>query len=231
MSQPKPQIEKNQETLIHELNESYWPLKPLERLEKLFSEQDHEDILVTSSFGTTSGILMGMITKVAPGHPIHFIDTTFCFKQTIGYKEALTRLLGLNIISVLPSIEDNTQARETEMWSSNKDNCCHINKVKPFEPFKEGKKFWVSGLLMNSTPFRENLDIFESRGGIIKMHPNIDTTAEGFEKFLIDNFIPPHPLVSEGYASVGCTHCTSKGEGRSGRWQGTNKTECGLHTS
>ncbi len=215
---------------IPNLNEAYWPLKPIERLEKVFADFDHEDIMVTSSFGTTSGILMGMVSAVAPGHPIHFIDTTFCFKKTIGYKEALTRLLGLNIVNVLPTPADNIEARETEMWSHDKDKCCHINKVKPFEPYKAGKKIWVSGLLMNQNPFRQNLDIFESREDIIKMHPNIDTTAGGFEKFLIDNFIPPHPLKSEGYASVGCTHCTVKGEGREGRWQGSSKTECGLHT-
>ncbi len=231
MNDPTSIEQEDNEVQLQELNEVYWPLKPLERLAKLFSEVDHDEILVTSSFGTTSGILMGMITKVAPGHPIHFIDTTFCFKQTIGYKEALTRLLGLNIVNVLPSIEDNTKARESELWTIDQDACCHVNKIKPFEPYKKGKKFWVSGLLMNSTPFRENLDIFESRGDITKMHPNIDTSAKGFEKFLIDNFIPPHPLVSEGYASVGCTHCTIKGQGRRGRWQGTSKTECGLHTT
>lgn len=212
------------------LNEAYWLLKPIERLEKVFADFDHDDIMVTSSFGTTSGILMGMVSAVAPGHPIHFIDTTFCFKKTIGYKDALTRLLGLNIINVLPEPEDNIEARESEMWLSDKDKCCHVNKIKPFEPYKKGKKIWVSGLLMNQNPFRQNLDIFESRGGIIKMHPNIDTTADGFEKFLIDNFIPPHPLKSEGFASVGCTHCTTKGSGREGRWQGSEKTECGLHT-
>jgi len=166
---------------------------------------------------------------VAAGHPIHFIDTTFCFRKTIGYKEALTRLLRLNIVNVLPDMEDNLEARETEMWLSDKDRCCHINKIKPFEPYKSGKKIWVSGLLMNQTPFRRNLEIFEERNGIIKMHPNIDTTAEGFEQFLIDNFIPPHPLKTDGYDSVGCTHCTVKGTGREGRWQGSSKTECGLH--
>ena len=214
---------------IAELNEVYGLLKPMERLKKLFTDFDHNDILVTSSFGTTSGILMGMVTNIAPGHPIHFIDTTFCFKKTIGYKEALTRLLGLNIVNVLPSIEDNIEARDKKLWQSDKDRCCHINKVKPFEPYKRGKKIWVSGLLMNQNPFRQNLEIFEERNGLIKMHPNIDTTAEGFERFLIDNFIPPHPLSTEGYASVGCTHCTTKGKGREGRWSGTSKTECGLH--
>lgn len=216
---------------ISSMNRVYKLLTPIKRLEKIFSEFNHEDIMVTSSFGTTSGILMGMVSKVAPGHPVHFIDTTFCFKQTLDYKRTLTRLLGMNIINILPSVEDNLDARERNLWEINPDACCNVNKVKPFEPYKKGKKIWVSGLLMNSNPFRENLEIFEERGPIIKMHPNIDTTAEGFGQFLIDNNIPPHPMINDGYDSVGCTHCTIKGEGRDGRWAGKSKTECGLHTS
>ena len=214
---------------IEQLNRIYQTLNPIQRLRKVFSDFDHEDILVTSSFGTTSGILMGMVSKAAPGHPIHFIDTTFCFNKTISYKQTLTELLGLNIINVLPDIEDNTLARETKMWEQDTDRCCHLNKTKPFEPFKAKKKIWVSGLLMNQTPFRENLNIFERRGDIIKMHPNIDTSAAQFDMFLADNDIPPHPLSAEGFDSVGCTHCTLKGSGRSGRWANSDKTECGIH--
>ena len=82
---------------------------------------------------------------------------------------------------------------------------------------------------MNQTPFRQNLEIFERRGDIIKMHPNIDTAPEGFKSFLVNNFIPPHPMTLDGYDSVGCTHCTAQGKGREGRWKGTDKKECGLH--
>ena len=216
---------------IKEMNRVYDLLEPLQRLEQVFKDFDNESIMVTSSFGTTSGILMGMVSKVAPGHPIHFIDTTFCFKKTLVYKRILTDTLGLNIINILPNVEENINVRETNLWESNPDECCNINKIKPFEPYKVGKKIWISGLLMNSNPFRENLEIFEERGPIIKMHPNIDTTAEGFDQFLMDNNIPPHPMIADGYESVGCTHCTTKGEGRSGRWAGKSKTECGLHTS
>ena len=210
-------------------NKIYQSLKPLERLEKVFKDFDKDEILVTSSFGTTSGILMGMVSQVAPGHPIHFIDTTFCFNKTHEYKRTLTRLFGLNIINVLPEIDDNLTARESKMWEDNPDKCCFLNKIKPFEKFKRDKKIWISGLLMNATPFRENREIFEQRNDLIKMHPNIDTTAVGFENFLRENNIPPHPLKLEGYDSVGCTQCTIQGAGRTGRWAGTSKTECGLH--
>lgn len=214
---------------IKELNKEYKSLNPILRLEKLFQDFDHDDIMVTSSFGTTSGILMGMVSKVAPGHPIHFIDTTFCFKKTITYKETLTEILGLNIVHILPDIEDNMKAREQSLWETDTNACCHVNKVKPFEPYTKKKKIWISGLLMNQTPFRANLEIFEQRDSIIKMHPNIDTSAMQFDMYLVDNGIPPHPLKLEGYDSVGCTHCTLKGTGRTGRWAGQSKMECGIH--
>ncbi len=214
---------------IDHLNAEYQSLNPIQRLRKLFADFDQDDILVTSSFGTTSGILMGMVSKAAPGHPIHFIDTTFCFKKTIEYKQTLTERLGLNIVHILPTVEDNTYAREKNLWNQDTEKCCNLNKIKPFEPYKQGKKIWISGLLMNQTPFRENLKIFERRGNIIKMHPNIDTSAIQFDMFLADNEIPPHPLKLEGFDSVGCTHCTMKGSGRSGRWADSDKTECGIH--
>jgi phosphoadenosine phosphosulfate reductase len=214
---------------IAELNEAYKMLNPIHRLDRLFQDFDPNDILVTSSFGTTSGILMSMVSKVAPGHPIHFIDTTFCFQKTIAYKNTLTEILGLNIIDVLPDIDENTQTRKESLWKTDTNACCYINKVKPFEAYIKMKKIWISGLLMNQTPFRANLEIFEKRKDIIKMHPNIDTSPMQFDMYLIDNGIPPHPLKLEGYDSVGCTHCTSKGEGREGRWAGEAKTECGIH--
>lgn len=214
---------------IQKLNEEYGALNPIQRIRKVFEDFDHDDILVTSSFGTTSGILMSMVSKAAPGHHIHFIDTTFLFPKTIAYKNMLIEKLGLQIVHILPAVEDNIMARDSSLWKSDPDHCCKINKLKPFESYKKDKKIWISGLLMNATPFRANLNIFERRNDIIKMHPNIDTSASQFDMYLYDNEIPEHPMKVEGYQSVGCTHCTKKGQGRDGRWSDSGKTECGLH--
>jgi len=214
---------------VYALNEAYKDLNPIQRIKQVFKDFDHDDILVTSSFGTTSGILMSMVSKAAPGHPVHFIDTTFLFPKTIEYKNTLTELLDMKIVNILPDVDDNTMARNSSLWESDVNKCCHLHKVKPFDPYKMDKKIWISGLLMNSTPFRANLNIFERREHIIKMHPNIDTSASQFDMYLADNDIPIHPMKLEGYDSVGCTNCTLKGEGRSGRWKGKSKTECGIH--
>src|SRR5438093_1574183 len=49
-----------------------------------------------------------------------------------------------------------------------------------------------------------------------------------------ENAVPYHPLLDQGYSSIGCWPCTrptASGEAeRAGRWSGSGKTECGLHT-
>ena len=79
------------------------------------------------------------------------------------------------------------------------------------------------------TDHRSDMQIFEERRGIIKFNPMIDVTKEQREAYIRDHGLPFHPLVAEGYQSIGCTHCTVKGDGRAGRWIGKPKTECGLH--
>lgn len=101
--------------------------------------------------------------------------------------------------------------------------------MAPLEPVKAAHKVWISGLMRHQTRFRERLRIFEKQGDIIKFHPLIDFTEEEVAAYMEQYRLPAHPLEAGGYGSVGCTHCTRRGEGRSGRWQGTNQTECGLH--
>ena len=45
--------------------------------------------------------------------------------------------------------------------------------------------------------------------------------------------LPPHPLIAQGYPSIGCWPCTHPAAAgddiRAGRWRGAAKTECGIH--
>ncbi len=79
------------------------------------------------------------------------------------------------------------------------------------------------------TDHRSQLEIFEERRGIIKFNPMVDVTREERDAYIAEHNLPFHPMVAEGFSSIGCTHCTVPGEGRSGRWAGKPKTECGLH--
>lgn len=212
------------------LAEQYRLLSPLERIRQFYKDFRQKDVLVTSSFGTSSAILLHHIAQVNPTQDIHYIDTRYLFQETHDYKNELAELLGLNIITVTPEDWKNEFTQKDKTWESDPDLCCTVNKVEPLESVKSQHKVWVSGLMAFQTPFRKNLEIFEKAGDIIKFYPLIDVQPYFTRGYFTKHNLPKHPLLEQGYASVGCTHCTAKGENRSGRWLNTKgKTECGLH--
>ncbi|MEM9339199.1 MAG: phosphoadenylyl-sulfate reductase [Bacteroidota bacterium] len=216
-------------TKLDQLNSEYDPLTGLERLERVFYEFDPERILVTSSFGSTAAILLHMISKVAPGHPIYFVNTGYMFEETLAYKKAMVEQLGLNVIDKGAPINQHQFTQENESWKYKSDLCCFINKVNPTNKLREGKDIWISGLMRYQNANRGKLRVFEPKDDLLKFHPIIDMTSEEVHTYATIYELSFNPLIYQGYGSIGCTHCTAKGEGREGRWLNSTKTECGLH--
>ncbi len=214
---------------IHQLNQKYQSLSFQGRLEQLFNDFESDDILLTSSFGTTSMALLHLVSKVKPGHPVHFIDTSYHFPETIAYRNQLISQLGLKVVDIKAESKKNRFTNENETWRHNQDLCCFINKVEPLDQIKPQYKIWVSGLLGFQTPHRKNLNIFQAEGDITKFHPLVDMSKQDLKLYTELFELPLHPLLARGYDSVGCTHCTRQGKGRSGRWVDLDKNECGLH--
>lgn len=215
---------------IETLNKRYSNLGPKERVQLLFDSFPAEEILVTSSFGNSSALLLHLLSKVKPEHPIYFLDTGYHFPETIAYKNQMALRLGLNVQDVSAKRNRFKFTKTNQTYLQNQDLCCFINKVQPINELKENHSIWVSGLLKFQNANRQSLDVFEKRTDIIKFHPILDMTQEEVELYLHINELPKHPMVQRGYSSIGCTHCTKKGKNREGRWAGTNKIECGLHT-
>jgi phosphoadenosine phosphosulfate reductase len=213
---------------LHLLNEKYKRLSPAGRLRALYT--DFHSVMFTSSFGTTAVILLHMLYQVRVKQTAHFINTTFHFDETLAYKDALQRRYDLEVIELLPDQADNHFARVGELWKHDPDACCRINKVAPFAKNNNNFDVWISGLMAWQGTYRKSLNIFERKGGSLKFYPIIDVTEQEAEAFIIKNQLPVHPLKPLGYQSIGCRHCTVKGEKRTGRWSHTVKTECGLHT-
>lgn len=212
---------------LQTLNQNYRDLSHLDRLRKLF--QDFDRVLVTSSFGTTAAILLDMLRRVRPDYPIHFIDTHYLFPETHAYREELTQRWNLNVVTVKPGFNAHLYTRMDYTWAHQPDACCYVNKVSPLEGLKTGHDLWLSGMIGGLSDSRRKRDIFEWDGHMYRFYPLVDMSAQEAEWYRIAQELPPHPLEAKGYGSVGCQQCTVKGQGRSGRWAGTGKTECGLH--
>ncbi|AEE53710.1 phosphoadenylyl-sulfate reductase [Haliscomenobacter hydrossis] len=225
---PAPDLDV-EEYSVDYLNEVFGPLNFEERIQRLYDFFEEKDVLMTSSFGASAAFMLRLVSDNRPNQPIHFIDTTYHFPETIAYKEELTKLYNLNVVEVLPDPTQNALTRDEEWWKDHPKMCCSINKVVPLDPIKADHKVWISGLMSYQTDFRSHLRIFEQQGDIIKFHPLIDLSEGDYLYWSSLYKLPKHPLESQGYGSIGCTHCTQKGKGREGRWAGTGKTECGLH--
>lgn len=211
------------------LNREYALLSPLDRLKKLFDQVDEKELLFTSSFGSTSVVLLHMLSKVKPGFPVHFINTGYHFEETLAYRQQLQDQFGLSVIDVAAEERKHNFTKENETWRYNQDLCCFINKVSPIDEIKEKHQVWISGLLRFQNANRQKMEIFQASPKITKFHPIIDMTREEVALYRQLYDLPLHSLLEKGYDSIGCTHCTAKGSGRTGRWMNSTKSECGIH--
>lgn len=214
---------------IETLNAKYKALSIEQRVQELYRDFDVEEIMLTSSFAATSAILLKIFSDVNKSQPVFFIDTGYHFEDTLNYKQQLTDAYGLNVKSISAIKEEHLLTLQEKTWQKNPDYCCFINKVKPLDLIKKNYTLWVSGLMEWQSDHRATLNIFEERGEILKFYPLLDVNQEERDSFIKEHKLPFHPLIAKGYSSIGCSHCTSPGEDRSGRWNNNPKTECGLH--
>lgn len=214
---------------IAALNETYAPLSFDERIRRLYDDFDPQKVLVTSSFAATSAYFLHIISSIRSEQVISFVDTGFHFPQTLAYRDGLIKRFDLKVKDLRGDDYQHEWSVKNKLYESDPDFCCSINKVQPLEIIKPNYHIWVSSLMRWQTDHRSQLDIFEERRGIIKFNPMVDVTREERDAYIAEHDLPFHPMVAEGFSSIGCTHCTVAGEGRSGRWAGKPKTECGLH--
>lgn len=215
---------------IDALNQRFAPLSPAERITALYDEFPREKVLLTSSFGTTSALLLHFVAQAAPWQAVHFIDTGYLFAETQDYLAQLQERLGLQLIRLTPDASGHRYSRTEKLWETEPDICCGINKTMPLDEIKPDFSVWMAGLLGFQNAFRKDLKVFEEKGGILRFYPLVDATEQQVRAWFREFELLRHPLEAQGYGSIGCTHCTLKGKGRAGRWMGNYKTECGLHT-
>jgi phosphoadenosine phosphosulfate reductase len=168
-----------------------------------------------------------------------FLETGKHFPETLAYRDLLAERLGLTrVINLTPDAEELAKKDESGLrWSYDPDGCCEIRKVKPLARALAGYDATITGRKAFQSATRANLPRFEidraDAQGRLKINPLIDWSAEDIAAYAAEHDLPPHPLVAEGYPSIGCSPCTSivaEGEDpRAGRWRGWDKTECGIH--
>ena len=212
---------------IDELSGKYKPLGAEERIAQLFRDFDKQRVFCTSSFGTTSLLLLHHLSRIAPHQIIHFIDTGNHFTETLEYKDGLAEILHLETRSLSASRDVHRYTRKNETWKTNMKYCCFLKKLSPLEKVIGDYDVWMSGLMKWQIEDPTDLRIFEEQNGILRFFPFIDYSEEDFRHFLHSTDLPMHPLVERGYTSIGCVQCTRRGYDARGRKFGIRRSECG----
>ena len=193
-----------------------------------------ECLLISSSFQTQRVALLHMMSRVCPKAEVLFLDTGYHFPETLLYRDQLQEMFHLNIRNVMPAPDAMMPAPDhMPMYLRDPDRCCYLRKVEPMARSLAGADAWVSGVRRDQTVNRQSIEIIELENGVYKIHPMANWTRRDLWTYINQYDLPSHPLFSQGYSSIGCAPCTrpsTGGDDRSGRWAGTEKKECGLHT-
>jgi phosphoadenosine phosphosulfate reductase len=195
------------------------------------------ELALVSSFGAESVVLLHLISIMEPSLPVVFLDTEMLFPETIKYQEDLAGRLGLTDVRRLTPDRADVLARDPDgvLHQSDPDACCALRKTRPLAKALAPFDGWITGRKRFQGGTRAALDFFEPDpdGNRIKINPLAHWDRGDVQDYIVNNRLPRHPLVAQGFPSIGCAPCTSRvaaGEDpRAGRWRGSAKTECGIH--
>ena len=185
------------------------------------------------------GVLVHLAAQVHPGVDVLFLDTGYHFAETIGTRDAVEAVYGVNVVNVQAeaTVAEQDAAEGKDLFARDPGRCCALRKVAPLKKSLAGYKAWVTGIRRVEAPTRANAPLisFDDAFGLVKINPIAAWSDEDMQNYIDKHGILVNPLVDEGYPSIGCAPCTAKpapgSDPRSGRWAGNSKTECGLHAS
>ncbi|MGJ8639892.1 MAG: phosphoadenylyl-sulfate reductase [Opitutaceae bacterium] len=200
--------------------------------------QHGDKLVLSTSFGIQSAVMLHLVTSQIPQIPIVFVDTGYLFPETYRFADSLTKRLNLNLKTYVPvQTAAQQEAINGKLWENGIEGLDRYNRINKVEPMNRaitelGATGWLSGLRRTQSSSRGDRPVAEQQNKILKVYPIIDWSDRDIYTYLTENNLPYHPLWDMGYVSVGDWHSTKKlGEGMTEEETrfGGLKRECGLH--
>jgi phosphoadenosine phosphosulfate reductase len=208
-----------------------------ELLRVCIEEEFRGRLVAVSSFGSESVVLLHLMAQVDASVPVVFLNTGKLFGETMRYRDRLQEVLGLQDVRAIGPLAADLKAQDTEgvLWQSNPDACCNIRKVLPLQRALQGFDAEITGRKRFQTVSRNAIAPVELNGGRFVINPLWNWSLNDLKEHILAHNLPRHPLVDDGYLSIGCMPCTQRvkdeSDYRSGRWAGLDKDECGIHAN
>lgn len=197
-----------------------------------------ERLVMSTSFGVQSAVLLHLATRVWGEIPVIFVDTGYLFAETYQFAEALRERLDLNLKVVTPLM---TAARQEALygkrWEQGLEGLEAYNRDNKVEPMNRalqelGAEAWLSGLRRVQAKSRAQLPVVQKQKRTVKIQPIVDWTEKDIYTYMKAHDLPFHPLWEKGYVSIGDWHSTRPLEAGMSEEEtrfGGLKRECGLH--
>jgi phosphoadenosine phosphosulfate reductase len=196
-----------------------------------------EKLCLSCSWQKQSSVLIHMVSELGLEVDVIELDTHLFFKETYETRKRLVERYALELIAPeIVTIAEQHRDEGPNLWERDPDRCCHLRKVEPLISVLSPYDAWVSGIRRDQSPSRANARKVErsERYGVWKIQPLADWSEKDVWRYIMDNDIPYNPLHDAGYRSIGCIPCTRPTrpdeEERAGRWAGSDKLECGIHS-
>ncbi len=182
-------------------------------------------------------VLVHLVSQVAPGVDVLFLDTGYHFAETLGTRDAVAAAYDVNLITLTPqqTVAEQDSSHGPKLHDRDPDRCCRLRKVQPLDRALAYYDSWATGLRRVEAPTRAGTPVvsYDANRGKVKIAPIAAWSDADVEDYIAEHGILVNPLLSAGYPSIGCAPCTravAAGQDlRSGRWAGATKTECGIH--
>ncbi|MEZ7236880.1 phosphoadenylyl-sulfate reductase [Rhodococcus sp. GXMU-t2271] len=203
-----------------------------------WTEENFGDSYIVAS-NMQDGVLVHLAAQVHPSVDVLFLDTGYHFAETLGTRDAVAQVYGVNLVEAKAqqTVAEQDALLGKDLFARDPNECCRLRKVVPLKQTLAGYQAWVTGIRRVEAPTRANAPLisFDDAFGLVKINPIAAWSDEDMQNYIDEHGILVNPLVDEGYPSIGCAPCTAKplpgADPRSGRWAGRAKIECGLHAS
>jgi len=202
-------------------------------------EHYYPKLTMATAFGPEGCVIIHYLAEIERRTPVFNLDTGYQFPETLALRERIRERYGIEVEykSAPSTVEEYEAQHGGPLYKSNPDKCCFDRKVTVLRQAAIGMRAWMSGIRRDQSPDRAAAPIvgWDKKFGLVKISPLANWTKKDVWKLITDENIPYNPLHDQGYTSIGCLPCTRAvmfGEDeRAGRWSGTAKVECGLHTA
>jgi phosphoadenosine phosphosulfate reductase len=195
-------------------------------------ERFHPRLAVACSFQKEASVMLDLVLRIAPDVRVFTLDTHVLFPETYETWKRVEERYGIEVaVYQGASLGRQAAMHGDRLWERDPNKCCDLRKVRPLQRALADVDAWVAGVRRSQSAARARTPklAWDARHRRWKASPLADWSEADVWRYIVEHDLPYNPLHDQGYESIGCTHCTTPGAGREGRWAGSEKTECGLH--